>query len=244
MIIPSFFLLSFFSLCLSSRYGIDSSVLLSTENFLCLINEKNISYIKMRIYRSIGDIDSNCVSSIHSAYLSGITDIDVYIFPCISSSSYSISHNITCETPTNQLLRSIQYLEENGIQISYKNKVNQLKDNLPTVSRIWFDIEDEDPSKYFDSNPTINQQVLEEFTQAGEKEQINLGIYTTKTYWNNIMGNIEGYGKYPLWYPRYDGVNSMDFFVPFADFTEVLIKQTGGDVGYCGITQVDSDYME
>ena len=58
------------------------------------------------------------------------------------------------------------------------------------------------------------------------------------------MGNIEGYGKYPLWYPRYDGVNSMDFFVPFADFTEVLIKQTGGDVGYCGITQVDSDYME
>ena len=59
------------------------------------------------------------------------------------------------------------------------------------------------------------------------------------------MGNDLGYGDKPLWYPRYDGVNSFDFFVPFADFTtaSLLIKQTGGDVGYCGLSQVDSNYF-
>ena len=73
---------------------------------------------------------------------------------------------------------------------------------------------------------------------------IPIGIYSTKSYWQNIMGNINGYGQYPLWYPRYDATNTMEFFVPFADFTWVAIKQTGGDVGYCGITQVDSNYFE
>jgi hypothetical protein len=66
------------------------------------------------------------------------------------------------------------------------------------------------------------------------------------------MNNTEAYSGtdrlgryvYPLWYPRYDGVNSMDFFSPFAGWDSVMIKQTGGDVGYCSISQVDSDYME
>lgn len=244
MFLKLFLYFNIFSVCVSSRYGIDSSVLINSTTFNCLIKEYLINYIKIRIYRSIGDIDSNSIDTIKSGYSSGINDIDVYIFPCISSSSYSISHNITCETPTNQIIHSIKYLEENGIQIKRKNNKNKLNNDIPIVTRFWFDIEDEDPSKYFDSDPTVNQKVLAELTEAGENENLYLGIYTTKTYWNNIMGNIEGYGQYPLWYPRYDGVNSMDFFVPFADFTEVLIKQTGGDVGYCGITQVDSDYME
>ena len=85
---------------------------------------------------------------------------------------------------------------------------------------------------------------MEELRIKLTEMNIPMGIYATKTYWENIMGNIEGYGIYPLWYPRYDGVNSMEFFEPFADFDHVEIKQTGGDVGYCGITQVDSDYTD
>ncbi len=76
---------------------------------------------------------------------------------------------------------------------------------------------------------------------------IEVGIYTTKSYWANIMNNVIGYGNCKLWYPRYDGVANMDFaatYLPFADFTQVYIKQTGGDVELCGLSQVDSDYME
>lgn len=229
---------------IAARYGVDTSVLTTTDTWKCLMTDHNITYAKIRVYRSIGDVDTNCPSTLSSAYEAGIKDLDVYIFPCVSSSKYSTSNGITCESPADQVRRSIQHLEDNGIQVYRKGDSRKYDDSLPTVYRFWFDIEDEDPPKYFDANPTVNQELLAELTAAGEEEKIQLGIYTTKTYWNNIMGNIEGYAIYPLWYPRYDGVNSMDFFAPFADFTEVEIKQTGGDVGYCGVTQVDSDYME
>ena len=52
------------------------------------------------------------------------------------------------------------------------------------------------------------------------------------------------YTNIPLWYPRYDGYNNMSFFSSFANWDSVYIKQTNGDVNYCNITQVDSDYMD
>jgi hypothetical protein len=45
-------------------------------------------------------------------------------------------------------------------------------------------------------------------------------------------------------YPRYDGIDSMEFFTPFAGWEEVMIKQTAGDASWCGISQVDTDYSE
>jgi hypothetical protein len=239
--------LNSFTLSSGSKFGVDTSVLTTTDTWTCLMTQHNITYAKIRVYRSIGELDENCPATLASAYEAGIKNLDVYIFPCVSTSKYSTSNNIECESPADQVLRSIQHLEDNGIQVYRKDntKNSLLDETLPIVSRFWFDIEDEDPPKYFDANPSVNQQLLSELTAAGEAEKIELGIYSTKTYWEKIMGNVEGYGGvYPLWYPRYDGVNSMEFFVPFADFTEVEVKQTGGDVGYCGVTQVDSDYME
>jgi hypothetical protein len=241
-----FIFLNSFSTSNGAKFGVDTSVLTTTDTWTCLMKQNNISYAKIRVYRSIGELDENCPATLASAYEAGIKDLDVYIFPCVTTSKYSSSNNIECESPVNQVHRSIQHLEDNGIQVYRKDtNKNLLDQNLPTVSRFWFDIEDEDPPKYFDANPSVNQQLLADLTAAGEAEKIEMGIYSTKTYWEKIMGNVEGYGGvYPLWYPRYDGVDSMEFFVPFADFTEVQVKQTGGDVGYCGITQVDSDYME
>ena len=45
-------------------------------------------------------------------------------------------------------------------------------------------------------------------------------------------------------YPRYDGYNNLTFFKPFANWDSVNIKQTNGDVSYCNITQVDSNYSD
>jgi hypothetical protein len=36
----------------------------------------------------------------------------------------------------------------------------------------------------------------------------------------------------------------MDFFSPFGGWTSVAIKQTAGDSGMCGISQVDTDFAE
>ncbi len=86
--------------------------------------------------------------------------------------------------------------------------------------------------------------MIEEMARVLDAKGIPMGIYTTKTYWNIIMGNNMNFGKYSLWYPRYDGVNSFEFFAPFAGWTTLSIKQTAGDAPWCGISQVDSDFIE
>jgi GH25 family lysozyme M1 (1,4-beta-N-acetylmuramidase) len=112
------------------------------------------------------------------------------------------------------------------------------------LSTLWLDVEDEVPSIYYDPDPAVNQAFLQQLVDAMAEASIATGVYTTKTYWGTIMDNVEGYGQFPLWYPRYDGEDSLDFFEPFADFTKCTIKQTGGDVGYCAVSQVDSNYAE
>ncbi len=89
----------------------------------------------------------------------------------------------------------------------------------------------------------MNQAFLENMVKSLESRGIQVGIYTTKTYWTNIMASNPSYGTYPLWYPRYDGIDSFDFFAPFAGWTQLLIKQTAGDAPLCGLSQVDTDYM-
>ena len=85
-------------------------------------------------------------------------------------------------------------------------------------------------------------------TAALEGLGIEVGVYTTKTYWGNVMGDVTGFGtdKHKLWYPHYDSADNMAFAednLPFADFTEVYVKQTMGNTVTCGLSQVDSNYM-
>ena len=109
---------------------------------------------------------------------------------------------------------------------------------------MWIDIEDEVPSKYYSTNTTQNVEFITQMRNYLESLGAEVGIYTTSTYWKNIMDNETGFGSLKLWYPRYDQMNSMGFFSPFADFTSVYIKQTQGNTGTCGLSQVDSDYMD
>ena len=67
------------------------------------------------------------------------------------------------------------------------------------VNRIWIDVEDEVPAIYYDADVPTNQKFLSEIVKALNDLHIPVGIYSTKTYWENIMGNILGYGIYPLW---------------------------------------------
>lgn len=203
----------------------------------------NTSFGIIRAFRSVGELDVNAPATIKAAYNSGIYDLHAYLFPCVSTSSYAVANSIICPSPTEQVMSTLEYLDENDISvIGYSNSADG--DDKPQIRVIWLDIEDEDPAKYYDVDPLVNQAIISEMLTALETVKVSAGIYTTKTYWTKVMGDALGYSSYPLWYPRYDGVDSLDFFTPFAGWEEVLIKQTGGDVGYCGVSQVDSDYME
>jgi hypothetical protein len=239
-----FVVLCFCACVVQGRFGVDLSVATDVDTWTCLINQ-NIEYAKVRAYRSSGKLDTNAAPSLLNANKAGMKDLDAYIFPCISTSPYSIANNITCTSATEQLTQTVNYLADNGIYFRKR------KDGV-FLNRMWLDIEDENPSKYYDPDTSVNLAYMQEVTEAAKKLHIPMGIYTTKTYWSQIMNNTEAYSgtdrlgryEYPLWYPRYDGVNTMDFFAPFGGWESVLIKQTGGDVGYCGVSQVDSDYME
>lgn len=220
--------------------GVDLSVATTPEQWACLVSEHNVSYSIIRTFRNKGAVDENAGTSMVNAFNAGVKELGAYMFPCVPTSSYAIANNISCEAPAMQVVRTMQYFCKNGIKVQ-RTSQQSVPEGL-SVNRIWIDIEDETPSKYYDADPIVNQAFIAEMVFVLEKLHVPVGIYSTKTYWENIMGNVLGYSKYPLWYPRYDGVDSLDFFTPFADFTSVQIKQTAGDSGWCGITQVDNDY--
>lgn len=232
-----FFIFAFSVYLCLGRTGVDISVATTNSVWDCLMNEKNVTYAIVRVYRCIGAIDSNSANSIALAAKSGVKDLGAYIFPCLPNAPYNLAHNITCSSPEDQVDEIIRYLHQNGIFIGENSS-----STLTWLDRIWIDIEDETPSKYYDVDVIANQKFISSMTAHLGLRQAPVGIYTTKTYWQNIMGNIEGYSSYPLWYPRYDGINNLDFFSSFGGWQEVYIKQTGGDANWCNIL-VDPDYM-
>lgn len=156
---------------------------------------------------------------------------------------------MTCPSAKQQLTDTLDYFAANNIGVA--RRVGEAgKENSPSkplVQRLFLDIEDPSPSLYFDPDPAVNQLFVSEFVAAAADLDTPLGFYTTSSYWSTIMANSEEYSEeegFPLWYPRWDGEDNMDFFVPFGGWDTVRVKQTAGDVGLCGVSQVDMDYME
>jgi GH25 family lysozyme M1 (1,4-beta-N-acetylmuramidase) len=225
--------------------GVDLSAATTLSDWQCLKSQYNVSFSIVRAYRNVGAIDTNAANTIKNALSAGVTDVGVYMFPCISSSSYSVSHGIICPEPEQQVIDTVNYLLANGITLKKPSSSRNAKvQGALEVSRVWLDMEEESPPKWYDADPKVNQAFFDRIFNQLELMNVQAGIYTTKTYWGEIMGNAVGYAKYPLWYSRYDGVNSFDFFVPFADFTEVKMKQTGGTTSWCAPNLIDPDYRE
>ena len=129
--------------------------------------------------------------------LSAFDNVDGYMFPCAANSPYALNNSIACDTAEVQVKRTLDFLAEDGIGVQGSSL--QPTPYFPlraTLGRIWIDIEDESPSKYF--SPTIkdNTDLLDAYVGALEGYGITVGLYTTKTYWKNIMGDVEGYGTY------------------------------------------------
>ncbi len=233
-----------------ARIGYDLSVPADAQTWTCLRDAIALgdgpAFAIVRVFRNIGEIDTNAATTLRSATDAGMGDLGAYIFPCIAQAPYSLANNNTCGSAEDQVVKSLQYLESNRVFVKGYNDDKGTRGKDTILNRIWLDIEDEQPSKYFSENISDNTDFLKKMVSKLEGLGVTVGIYTTKTYWENIMGNVKGYGSHALWYPRYDGENTYDFFEPFADFTitSLMIKQTGGNVEICGLSQVDSDFSE
>ena len=127
-----------FCVCsVSARRGVDLSVVTDDSIWTCLAQKYNITFAIMRAYRSVGAVDINAAASISLAKNAGIKDVDAYMFPCISTSPYSLAHNITCASADTQVGDTVAALSSNGELLS---------------KTMWIDVEEEVPSKYYDAS--------------------------------------------------------------------------------------------
>lgn len=97
------------------------------------------------------------------------------------------------------------------------------------------------------NNHGENVKFMLELQHEAVRHGVQLGIYTSKNEWLNIMtAPVDGQIRYPvdaaalnhtatnpfndlpLWTPRFDSVNSMDFYAPFGDWARVFMKEVSG----------------
>jgi len=226
--------------------GVDLSVETSVETWKCF-EENDVDFAIVRTYRSNGKVDDNSVDSLKHARRVGIKNLHAYMFPCITTSNVNQGNKVTCDSATKQFQDTMDLLESNGFTVR-RNKNSANSDiSGPVVERIWIDIEDEsNPSKYFDDDPSINLAFMDELVMEATSQGVSLGVYTTPTYWKQIMDDTSSYGNSDgilLWYPKWDATNNMDFFVPFGGWDFCSVKQTAGNAPLCNVSQVDLDYM-
>ena len=102
------------------------------------------------------------------------------------------------------------------------------------LKRIFLMVEDESPPRYFDANQLVNMQYFKELATRAYEYGFQLGVFTTLRYWSELMqtdsGQVVEFSRkhVPLWIPRFDNTQSMDFFLPFGGWTKVYMKQYWG----------------
>jgi hypothetical protein len=150
-----------------------------------------------------------------------------------------------------------------------------------TVQRLFVNVEDETPNRYFNGDARVNLRFLADLANEASRHGVQLGVYTTRKDWFNVMttatvnrtvsvdsngrstttqtravsyllsngtsSSTNPFSALPLWLPRYDARASMAFFEPFADWTEVFMKQTSGGAASLrrvGTSRVCTDFKE
>mmetsp|Transcript_6561 Transcript_6561/g.19919 ORF Transcript_6561/g.19919 Transcript_6561/m.19919 type:complete len:226 (+) Transcript_6561:78-755(+) len=189
----------------SATSGVDVSEACLPSGWSCL-KSKGYDFAVVRAWRSNGAPDTNAPHTIYNAWDGGMAHVDVYLFPCTS-----------CGDPAGQMKSAIQYLQ------SYNCK----------WGTTWLDIEG--PGQYWGSNQAANQQFFESMAQELESLGMTVGVYTSASQWEPIMGSsYTGGSRYPLWYAHYDNNPSFSDFQAFGGWSSPAIKQYQGNVNLCG----------
>ncbi|EGC34142.1 hypothetical protein DICPUDRAFT_88463 [Dictyostelium purpureum] len=185
--------------------GVDISSGSDVPFFQCVKNA-GFDFAIVRAYESIGQVDPNGPHSVYNARDAGIEYVDVYLFPCFS-----------CGNGAGQAVSMVNYLK------SYN----------ANYGMVWLDIEG--PGTYWSSNQGANQAFFNELVSGLESVGAHIGIYTSESQWEPIMGDWSGGAKYPLWYAHYDGNPSFSDFSPFAGWSSPAIKQYNDQGLNCGV---------
>eukprot|EP00048_Salpingoeca_helianthica_P014577 m.222402 g.222402 ORF g.222402 m.222402 type:complete len:237 (-) comp16021_c0_seq1:138-848(-) len=190
--------------------GVDLSQATSQDSFSCL-HSNGYNFAIVRCYESVGQPDPNCAQSVINAWNGGMAHVDIYMFP-----------DPTAGNPAGQVDSLVSYLDSHGIHI---------RTTPPqTYGMLWLDIEG---VGYWTGDQGANQNFFNGLVNQAKAHGLYLGIYTSRSQWDPIMGSFSGGAAYPLWYAHYDGDASFNDFAPFGGWSSPAIKQFQGTTGLC-----------
>eukprot|EP01114_Cavostelium_apophysatum_P023284 TRINITY_DN8722_c0_g1_i2.p1 TRINITY_DN8722_c0_g1~~TRINITY_DN8722_c0_g1_i2.p1 ORF type:complete len:505 (+),score=91.26 TRINITY_DN8722_c0_g1_i2:30-1517(+) len=121
----------------------------------------------------------------------------------------------SCGNPGGQVTKAIQYLSSHGTKFDI----------------FWLDIEG--PQYWGSQQENVN--FMQGMLSAAKSQGISVGIYTSSSQWEPIMGSWTGGSGYPLWYAHYDGQPSFSDFSPFGGWHTPAMKQFQGTSSVCGV---------
>eukprot|EP00049_Salpingoeca_infusionum_P017566 m.353485 g.353485 ORF g.353485 m.353485 type:complete len:243 (+) comp16772_c0_seq1:62-790(+) len=190
--------------------GVDVSTAVGVSSWECIHGEGH-SFAIVRCYQSNGRPDPNCPQTVKNAWSGGMAHVDVYLFP-----------DPTAGNPQGQVSSAINALAAAGISPS--------KPAPNTFGMLWLDIEG---PQYWTSSQSENQAFFQGLVSQAKAMGIRLGVYTSASQWNPIMGSYTGGSSFPLWYAHYDGNPSFSDFEPFGGWSAPSIKQYQGTTSMC-----------
>jgi len=165
----------------------------------------------VRCYESGGRPDPNGVHTVANAWAGGMAHVDVYMFPCPK-----------CGNPASQVTQAVNYLKQYNT----------------TYGMFWFDIEG---PQYWSADQGTNRNFFTGLVAQARSMGQTIGVYSSASQWDPIMGSWTGGSAYPLWYAHYDNVPGFGDFKAFGGWSKPNIKQFAGDATVCG-ADIDKDF--
>ncbi|ELP85375.1 lysozyme, putative [Entamoeba invadens IP1] len=206
-----FFVLLFISAALAGK-GIDMSTAFPTSTFSCFVSN-GYTHAIPRCWRSSGSWDPNCASNCKNAHSAGMSQVDVYFFPCYS-----------CGNVAGQV----------------SSFWNQIISNKVDCKRVWFDIEGTWSSSA-STNQNFFMEMMNEARAIGMVHGVYVSKYYWGQFFGSSY-TYKYASSTPLWYPHYDSNPSFSDFAAFGGWSSPLMKQYQGTTSMCS-GSVDFNYF-
>lgn len=151
-----------------------------------------------------GRVDPTFLPSYNNAKSAGYKDFDVYFFPCTGSGN-------KCKPYATQIDELIKAIDANKM----------------SIRRIWVDIETDKVCNPFNYGAKGNQDEAKKVVDAVRATKRDFGIYTSPTQWETIFGSHDFVlaKDVPLWFAKFDNVETLDLQTPFGGWTKADAKQ-------------------
>nr|QNJ46258.1 GH25 muramidase [Protostropharia semiglobata] len=182
-------------------YGVDSSTLVSTATYSKAKSEGFTKAI-IRGYQeacgSGGRVDPNFVATYKNARAAGITDIDMYWFPCNGSGN-------SCKSYATQLS-----------EIANAFSANSMK-----IGTIWIDFEKDSTCNNWNYGTTGNLNHAKALISAIKATGFKFGIYSSPGEWGTLFGStgVVLDSSAPLWFATWNNVKTLTLGTHFGGWT-------------------------